>query len=88
MSKVPGGAVELHKVHECDDGIFNHEWWEETEYARGKCQYPLVPCDKLAEWWCTQCGGLVCTKHRKGHMDARWHDQRIMDLQNPVTDER
>ena len=88
MNKTPGGAVgELRRVHECDDGIFNVAWWEYSDYERGSCEYPLTRCDKPADYWCVECGGLTCTKHRKGHMDSRWHDQRMMDLKEPVTDE-
>lgn len=86
MSK-PGGVGELRKVLECDDGIFNIDWWEYTSYERGECEWPLTRCDRSAHYWCTECGGVVCEKHRKNHADSKWHRERMQELREPVTDE-
>lgn len=74
-------------VHECDDGIFNERWWEYTDLPQGTCEWPLTRCADKAKWECTECGGKVCDRHRKNHMDSKWHHIKKEEANDVDTEE-
>lgn len=75
--------VGLNRQLECDDGIFNVKWWiDHPKLGKISCEWKVmggggVDCGKQGEFWCAECGLVVCAKHRKNHQYSAQHTTRL-----------
>ena len=81
-------AVELNRTLETDDGIFNVRWWEDHNLPREiPCGWTVLggkaPCSKVSRdgnFWCVECGLVVCDGHRVNHQYSQQHLQRPLKI--------
>jgi hypothetical protein len=81
----------LNRTLECDDGIFNVNWWlDRPKLGKIDCEWKVmggggVDCGKVGEYWCTSCGLVMCLKHRKKHEDSAQHKTRLVKFREKGT---
>jgi hypothetical protein len=86
--------VELPKQLECDDGIFNVNWTPRIRQVECEWKPPGgagTPCGRVSardpiteikgNYWCVECGLVMCLKHRKGHSSGANHARRLARAQ-------
>lgn len=81
--------VELNRILETDDGIFNVDWEKDRpKYADIKCEWKVLggggtTDNKLGKYWCVECGMVLCEKHRKNHDQSQQHLRRMRKFDLP-----
>lgn len=84
--------TDLNRQLECDDGIFNINWTQDRRIRPVECEWKVLggageACGKISKidpiteiignYWCVDCGMVVCLKHRKDHVNGTHHARRL-----------